>query len=288
MIAHFLPSPPINGFTLGPLHIRFYALCILTGIIGAWWLTSKRWEARGGKKEQLETVLFVAVFSGIIGARLYHVVTDHQLYFGSGRHPLDAVKIWNGGLGIWGGIAGGALGAWLASRRYQIRFSALADIIAPTLPLAQAVGRLGNWFNQELFGRPLDKPWALSIDPLNRPRGYEDYATFTPTFLYEIGFLLIIAVILFTVERRFVWGRGKVVWLYVFGYTVGRAWVESLRIDTARHIGRFRLNEYTSWILMAIAGAFLCYLWATKPGRLSVYRSAPTDDVEVVTPLTTD
>ena len=198
-----IPSPGWSGFHLGPLTIHAYALCILTGIVAGWWLSSKRFVARGGSAEVFESIIGVAVLAGIVGARVYHVITDHQLYFGPGRNPIEALYIWNGGLGIWGAVAGGALAAWIMCRRHGVSFPTLADAAAPGLLMAQAIGRLGNWFNQELFGRPTDLPWALRIDPSHRPDGYAQVATYHPTFLYELLWNACGVAVLLWAEQRF-------------------------------------------------------------------------------------
>lgn len=250
-----IPSPPrgvwylpVPGTAL-QLPIRAYALCILTGIVVAWIIGARRWKARGGAQETLETALLVAIPLGIIGARLYHVITDHQLYFGPGKHPIEALYIWNGGLGIWGAVAAGALGMWLVCRRHGASFAAMADALAPGLLVAQGIGRLGNWFNQELFGRPTNLPWGLEIDPAHRPPGYQQYSTFHPTFLYEMLWVFLVAAVLVFLDRRFRLGHGQVFMLYVVMYTFGRFWVESLRIDPANHIGAWRINDYVSLIV---------------------------------------
>ena len=182
----FIPSPERNVWHLGPLPLRAYALCIIAGIVVGMVIATRRWRARGGTSDGLESVVVLAVPFGIVGARIYHVITDYELYFGPGRNPVDALKIWQGGLGIWGAVALGALGGWLVARRRGIRFPALLDACAPGLAVAQGIGRLGNWFNSELFGRPTTLPWGLEIAPGFRPAGFEQYATFHPTFLYEL------------------------------------------------------------------------------------------------------
>lgn len=266
-----IPSPsqgvwelPIPGTGL-VLPIRAYALCILTGIVVAWIIASRRWKARGGSQDTLETAILWAVPVGIIGARLYHVITDHQLYFGPGRHPIEALYIWRGGLGIWGAVAAGAFAVWLVCRRRGASFAAMADSLAPGVAVAQGIGRLGNWFNQELFGRPTTLPWGLEIDPLHRPDGYEQYATFQPTFLYELIWVLLVALALVLLDRRLKLGHGQVFWLYVVLYTFGRFWVESLRIDTANHIGGWRINEYVS--LVVFIGGIIAFVITRRRHR---------------------
>lgn len=262
-----IPSPPIREFHLGPLPIRFYALCIITGVIVGSIIATRRWIARGGARDTVETVALVSVPFGIVGARIYHVITDHQLYFGPGQHPIRMFYIWDGGLGIWGGVALGALGGYLVARRRKIRFWALADALAPGVAVAQAIGRLGNYFNQELYGGPTTLPWGLQIAPEYRLPGYEQYSTFHPTFLYELVWDLAVAVALVLLDRRFKLGHGKVFALYAMLYTIGRGWVEHLRIDPAHHFLGLRLNDYTSAVVFLVSLGCLIYLVRRKPGR---------------------
>jgi prolipoprotein diacylglyceryl transferase len=265
-----IPSPSRAVWEIGGFPLRAYALCIIVGILVGTMIASRRWRARGGTSDSLEAVVVVAVPLGILGARLYHVATDYHLYFGPGRNPIDALKIWQGGLGVWGAIALGALGGWLVGRRRQIRFPALLDAAAPGILVAQAIGRLGNWFNQELFGRPTTLPWGLEIDPRHRPAGFVQFSTFHPTFLYEALWCLAAAALLVWLDRRFRLGHGKVFALYVMLYTAGRFWIEALRIDTVAKIGGFRLNNYTSLILFLAALAWLIWLVRNRPGREAV------------------
>ncbi|GAA2105491.1 prolipoprotein diacylglyceryl transferase [Microlunatus panaciterrae] len=267
MTPLFIPSPPTGVWHLGGFPIRAYALCIIAGVIVGVVIATRRWVRRGGQPDTIEMVAVVAVPFGIIGARIYHVITDYQLYFGPGRDPIDALKVWNGGLGIWGGVAFGALGAYLVARHRGVRFPALADAMAPGIVVAQAIGRLGNWFNQELFGRPTTLPWGLRIDPQNRPDGFAQYETFHPTFLYELVWNLGVAGVLVWADRKFRLGHGKVFVLYIVLYTAGRFWVEALRIDKVNEIGGFRLNNYTSVAVFLLALAWLIWLVRTKPGR---------------------
>jgi prolipoprotein diacylglyceryl transferase len=215
----------------------------------------------------MELMVVVGVPFGIVGARLYHVITDYQLYFGPGRQPLNALKIWEGGLGVWGAIAFGILGGYLVARRRRIAFPAVLDAIAPAILVAQAIGRLGNWFNQELFGRPTTLPWGLEIAAPYRPAGYTQFATFHPTFLYEMLWNLAAAVLLVWLDRRFRLGHGKVFALYVMLYCAGRFWIEALRIDTVNEIGGFRLNNYTALIGFIVALVWLIWLIRNRPGR---------------------
>jgi prolipoprotein diacylglyceryl transferase len=275
-----IPSPSKGVWDILGFPVRAYALCIITGIVVAMVITHRRWRARGGTGDNLEMAVVVGVPLGIVGARLYHVVTDYQLYFGPGRHPIDALKIWNGGLGVWGAIAFGVLGGYLVARRRGIAFPALLDAAAPGIAVAQGIGRLGNWFNQELFGRPTTLPWGLEIAPAYRPPGFEQYATFHPTFLYELIWDVAIATALVLLDRRFRLGHGKVFALYVVFYTLGRFWIEALRIDRVNEIGGFRLNNYTSLILFVAACAWLGWLVRNRPGREEQVERPPAGEDE--------
>ena len=214
-----IPSPDQAIWYLGPVPLRAYALCIIAGIAAAAFLGERRWRARGGQPGVITDLLLWAIPSGVVGARLYHLATNPELYFAAGREPLRALYIWNGGLGIWGAVAGGAVGVYLAARRNELPFRDLADVLAPCLPLAQAIGRLGNWFNQELFGRPTDLPWGLEISTQNRPEEYASSPTFHPTFLYEASWNLALVGLLIWAERRFRLRGGRLFALYVVGYT---------------------------------------------------------------------
>ncbi len=251
-VLAFLPSPSQGVWHLGPIPIRAYALCILLGIVVGIWIGERRWQARGGPRGGITDVAIWAVPFGIVGARLYHVVSSPDAYFGPDGDPIRAFYIWQGGLGIWGAVALGAVGAWLGCRHYGYRLSSWGDAVIPGVLVAQAIGRLGNWFNQELFGGPTTLPWALMIDPIHRPAGYEQYATFHPTFLYELLWNLAAALVLVLLDRRFRLGHGQVVWAYVVLYTLGRVWIEALRIDDAEHILGLRLNIWTSVAVLAL------------------------------------
>ncbi len=242
-----LPSPGSNA--IGPF--RAYGLMIAIGVVAGVEMARRRFRARGGDPEDMTTIALWAVPAGLIGARLYHVVTDWKTYFPD--RPLDVVKVWEGGLGIPGGIIlGVAVGVYVGYRK-GIRLPVGLDVVAPALPLAQAIGRLGNWFNQEVFGRPTDLPWGLEISAENRPLGYEQDPTFHPTFLYEGLWNLALMGFLIWIDRRRVLRPGNVFVLYVGGYGLGRLWVESLRIDDASLILGIRVNIWTS--LAAIGGA---------------------------------
>jgi prolipoprotein diacylglyceryl transferase len=262
-----IPSPSRGSWGLGPFELRAYALCVLAGIVLAVWLGNKRWLARGGEPGVVADTAVWAVPFGIVGARLYHVITDNNLYFREGRDPWRVFQIWQGGLGIWGGIAGGAIGVWIACRRRGVPLPAMADALAPGILLAQAVGRLGNWFNQELFGRPTDLPWALKIDAAHRPAGYENVDTFHPTFLYESLWAILVAVLLLWLDRRFQIGHGRLFAMYVAGYTLGRGFWEYLRIDPANEIVGVRVNLWVSGLLFVAAIGYFVWSSRVHPGR---------------------
>lgn len=267
-VPGFIPSPDQGVWNLGPIPLRAYALIIVVGILVGVWIGEKRWVARGGEPGTVGDVALWAVPFGIVGGRLYHVVSDNQIYFGEGGSgAAAALRIWDGGLGIWGAVLGGGLGAWIAMRRKGIPLPPMADAVAPGLVLAQAIGRWGNYANQELFGAPTAVPWALEIDQAHRPVGYESFETFHPTFLYESVWNLGVFVVLILADRRFRMGHGRVFALYVALYCLGRLWVESLRIDTANHILGLRLNVWTS-IFVGVAAVIYMIISARKrPGR---------------------
>lgn len=261
-VASFIPSPEQSVWHIGPFPLRAYALCIIAGCLVAIWIAEKRYVARGGRAGAMADMAVWAIPFGIVGGRIYHVMTDPELYFGAGRHVIDVVKVWEGGLGIWGAVAFGGVGAWIACRRYDIDFLKMADSLAPGLLVAQAIGRFGNYFNQELFGRPTTVPWGLEIDPVHRPTGYEQFATFHPTFLYEALWNLAAAALLIWIDRRFKIEHGRLFALYAMLYTLGRGWIEMLRIDTVNHIGPFRLNVWTS--IIVFAGGLAYFIWAGR------------------------
>ena len=243
---------------------------IIAGVVVAIWLGEKRWVARGGRPGQVGDIAIWAVPFGLVGGRLYHVITDWRLYFGEGREPISALYVWQGGLGIWGAIALGALGAYIGARRHNAKFPPLADALAPGIAIAQAIGRWGNWFNQELYGRPTSLPWGLEIDQAHREEGYEDPGLlFHPTFLYEFVWNLGVAGLVIWADRRFRLGHGRAFALYVMGYTAGRGWIEYLRIDEVQGSDVFglRLNVWTSIVLFLLALGY--FLWSRRkhPGR---------------------
>ncbi len=287
MILLSIPSPSQGVWHLGPLPIRAYALAIILGVVAAIWVGEKRWVARGGIPGQISDIALWAVPAGLIGARLYHVATDSDLYFGSGGDPIGALEIWHGGLGIWGAIAGGLLGAWLYTRRHGILIRPLADSLAPGLLLAQAIGRFGNYFNQELFGKPTDLPWGLEIDVAHRPDGYAQFATFHPTFLYEAIWNLVGIAVLIYLDRRYKLGFGRVFAVYVMIYTAGRGWIEALRIDTIEldNVLGLRWGVWMSIILFVLAAVYFVVTGRRhrppNTREFSPYAETEPDDAEI-------
>jgi prolipoprotein diacylglyceryl transferase len=272
-----IPSPSQGVWHLGVIPIRAYALCIVLGVIVAVIMSERRWRARGGEPGTMVDLAVWAVPFGLVGGRLYHVITDWQLYFApdAPNEPIEALFIWNGGLGIWGAVALGALGVWFGCRGRGISLSAVADTVAPGIAVAQAIGRWGNYFNQELFGSPTDLPWGLEIDP-DRPGTVPGEDTYHPTFLYESIWDLGLALVLIWAGRRFALRHGRVFALYVAGYTVGRFWIEGLRVDTAHHILGLRLNQWTSIVLFL--GALAYFWWArNKTGEEQVGAGAEAE-----------
>jgi len=261
-----IPSPDQAVWFIGWFPIRAYAMCILAGIILAVWITQRRLADRGGKPGQALDVAVWVVPIGIVGGRLYHVISSPQAYFGEGGHPLNAFKIWEGGLGIWGAVALGALGAWIGCRRNGVRFLDYADAAAPGIILAQAIGRWGNYFNNELYGAKTDAPWGLEIHCWDQGAGAavtcpdsttNILGTFQPTFLFESLWCLLVALVLVLVDRRFTLAKGQIFALYVILYTFGRGFIEMLRTDAANHVLGLRLNVWTSVIVFA--GAAFAY-----------------------------
>ncbi|OBJ37292.1 prolipoprotein diacylglyceryl transferase [Mycobacterium colombiense] len=276
LLAYF-PSPPQGVWHLGPVPIRAYALFIIAGIVAALLIGDRRWEARGGERGVIYDIALWTVPFGLIGGRLYHLATDWRTYWGPGGAGLGAaVRIWDGGLGIWGAVALGGVGAWIGCRRHGIPLPAFADALAPGIILAQAIGRLGNYFNQELYGRETTLPWGLEVFYRRDPSGYIDPHSLDgvstgqiafvvqPTFLYELIWNVLIFVALIYADRRFTLGHGRLFALYVAGYCVGRFCVELLRDDTATHIAGIRINSFTSTFVFIGA---VVYLMAAPKGR---------------------
>lgn len=257
---------------LGPVPLRAYALMIVAGIIVAVVVTARRLRARGVDPVVASEAAYWAVPFGIVGARIYHVISSPEAYFGKDGDLGAVLEVWNGGLAIWGAVAGGALGAWIACRRMNVPFGLFADAVAPGLALAQAIGRWGNWFNQELYGRATDLPWAVRIDPAHQM--IPGVSTYHPTFLYESLWNLAVAGLLLLVDRRSRLGRGRLFFLYVALYTTGRLWIEALRIDTAEKILGLRVNIWVSIVVLLLA--LLALALVRRPVDPSVGWPAPT------------
>ena len=275
MNALFIPSPGQGVWHLGPVPIRAYALCIILGVVVAIWMGERRFVARGGIRGQVSDIAIWAVPFGLVGGRLYHVITDPKNYFGEGGEPIKALYVWQGGLGIWGAIALGGVGAYIGCRRNGLKLPPMADALAPGIVVAQAIGRWGNWFNQELYGKPTTLPWGLEIDPEHRasldPK-YQQFATFHPTYLYEFGWNIGVAALVIWADRKFRLGHGRAFAVYVMGYTAGRAWIEYLRIDAveANDVFGLRLNVWTSIVRLPRCGRVLRRRRPTPPGPRGV------------------
>ena len=268
-----IPSPSVGVWYVGPVPLRAYGIIIAVGMVVALAWASRRYARRGGNPDLLFDLALWAIPMGILGARLYHVITSPDQYFGPGGHPWQVWQIWRGGLGIWGAVALGAVGAWIGARRAGARLGPVADSLAPALLVGQAIGRWGNWFNQELFGAPTTAPWGLRIDAAHMPPGYPPGTLFHPTFLYECLWNLAGAALIVWLEKRLRFKAGQVFALYLMVYTAGRVWIEALRIDDAHRILGVRLNVWTSLLVFA-AGAVLFLLagrlgrpWAVAPGE---------------------
>lgn len=279
MTLSLIPSPSISQFSLGPFTIRFYALAIITGMVAAMFLTTRRWKRYGGNFDQILDIALISIPSGIIGARLYHVITTPERFFGSHGDWVEMFRIWNGGLGIWGGVFLGAIAAWGWCRYRHYPTALLADSVAPGLLIAQAIGRLGNWFNQELYGAPTTLPWGLKLNYAGSAIGHHERCyngltcpagtLFHPTFLYEMIWNLIGAVLLVSIGNMMAkrWKAGSLFILYVMWYTTGRMWIESLRIDFSHEFFGVRLNVWVSIIVFMLA-AFVFVLCQRYGRRL--------------------
>ncbi|NKQ25877.1 prolipoprotein diacylglyceryl transferase [Streptomyces galbus] len=271
----YIPSPSRGVLHLGHVPLRGYAFCIIIGVFVAVWLGNRRWIARGGRAGTVADIAVWAVPFGLVGGRPYHVITDYELYFSAGRDWVDAFKVWQGGLGIWGAIALGALGAGIGARRRGIPMPAHADAVAPGIALAQAIGRWGNWFNQELYGRRTDVPWALHITSSadGRVPGY-----YHPTFLYESLWCVGVALLVIWADRRFRLGHGRAFALYVAAYCVGRFWIEYLRVDGAHHVLGLRLNNWTALVVFLLAVTYIVVSAKKRPGREEVVEPGASAD----------
>lgn len=269
-----IPSPTWSSLSLGSLTIHMYAICILLGMLVAFFVSAQRWKKLDASADLLLDITLWAVPFGIIGGRIYHVLTSPSRYFGENGNIYDVIKIWEGGLGIWGAIAFGVLGAWIACKRKNVQIVTFLDVVAPGVLLAQGIGRWGNWFNQEIFGKPTTLPWGLEISPnnLNFPSGYPTETLFHPTFLYEFlwnlsGFFLLIAL-----DKKFNLGGGRLFLLYVIYYTFGRFFIELLRIDNAEIIFGLRINIWTSLLVFTTATvSFVLISFSNKKHEKNIF-----------------
>lgn len=270
-----IPSPSVSEFQLGPLTIHIYALCILTGIVLATIITDSRLVRRGAERWVTLDIILWAVPIGIVAARFYHVFTHPADYFYAGANLWKVFAIWEGGNAIFGALIGGAIGAWIGCRMTGIRFWSFADALAPAMLVAQATGRLGNYFNQELFGDPTTLPWGLQVDFPNAawPAGVAEGTLFHPTFLYELLWNLLGALVIVLFEKRFSLRWGKAFGLYLIWYGIGRSYLEAMRLDPSEEILGIRTNIWAAWIAIAIGLAIILIQSRRHPGKeLSVYR----------------
>ena len=274
LLVGAIPSPPENAIGIGPLQLRAYGLAIAFGVLVGVWVAQRRWATpRGGNPADISYLATWSVIAGLIGARAYHVLTDYDRFQGRWLH---AFAVWEGGLGIPGGLLAGVVTGVVLARRRGLPAAQLLDVVAPAIPIAQAIGRLGNWFNQELFGRPTNLPWGLRVDVAHRPDSYERFATFHPTFLYEALWNLALAGLLVLYERRRPGAPpGTLFALYVGGYGLGRLWVEALRIDDATRLAGLRVNIWVS--LLAIAASIVALAVLHQRERRA---APPTNDDE--------
>ncbi len=263
-----IPSPSVSSIQLGPLTIHFYALCIIAGIVIAVLMTNHRLTKRGAEPWVVIDISLIAVPLAIIVARIYHVVTHWSFYFGEGADPWSAFYIWEGGIAIYGSLIGGAIGAWLGCKWTGIRFWSFADALAPGLLLAQAIGRFGNWFNQELYGLPTDLPWGLQIDYPNAawPVGLPEGTLFHPTFLYEVIWNTLGVIALLFLGRRFTLQWGRLFAIYLIWYSAGRIVWESIRIDPSAIILGLRTNVWAAIIGVVVGIAIFLIQKRRHPG----------------------
>ena len=285
-----IPSPSRNIIEIGPLDIRIYGIMIALGVIVAVWFIGWRMQQRGMNAEIAVSLAWVVVPAGLIGARIYHVITDWKWFSNPAYNQQgwgDVVRIWEGGLGIPGAIIGGVLAAAVLCRMRGWSLAEMLDIAAPTLLAAQAIGRLGNWFNQELFGRPTDLPWGLEIDPTNRPAEYFSDTTFHPTFLYEALWMLALMGALLWLDKLRKLPVGHLFALYVLGYASGRIWIEFLRVDRASELAGVRVNVWVMSALWLGAAAYMYIYrekaaWPPAPIRGAGSDEAETESAEVI------
>ncbi len=283
MLLGFIPSPAKGILHLGPIPLHAYGLCLAIGVLVAATLAERRWEARGGKPGTIGEIGVVVVVSGVVGARVYHLFTGYDWQTGG---IVGTVKIWQGGLSIWGAVAGGALAVVIVARRRRLPTLVLFDAIAPGVVVAQAIGRWGNYFNQELFGRPTRLPWGLEIDVAHRPARYAAFTTFHPTFLYESLWCLVIFGVILWAEHRFRLRAGQTFALYVALYTFGRFFFELMRSDPATKVFGVRFNALLSAALCVTFAVWFVVLARREPegGDRDVGHTTPSTDLDAPTP----
>lgn len=281
-----IPSPSTGVLELGPLRFTAYGLMIAFGVIAGVELARRRWAARGGDPEDISAIVLWAVPAGLIGARLYHLITDWRDYT---DRLGDTWKIWEGGLGIPGGMAAGILAGIWAARRRGVDLPGMLDIAGPSLSLAQAIGRLGNWWNQELFGGPTDLPWGLEILPENRPPEFADSPTFHPAFLYEGLWSLSLMAFMIWLDKKRILPRGRLIGVYIGGYGLGRLWLETIRTDRASHVFGLRVNIWMSLALIIGGGLIVLIGWrraqrSSDPATTSTSDTPPEAAIGAVDP----
>jgi prolipoprotein diacylglyceryl transferase len=274
----FIPSPSNGTLNIGPLPLHMYGLLLAVGVVVGTLISERRWQRWGHERRDIGDMIVVVVISGVVGARLYHVATDYQLFE---HHWIRVFEIWRGGLSIWGVIIAGVLAVIVMARIRHVDTLGIMDAMTVGLMTAQALGRWGNYFNQELFGEPTRLPWGLEIDRAHRPAGFTQFTTFHPTFLYESLYLIILVVILLAVERRFVLRRGQSTALYLAMYTFGRFWFENLRIDPAHTIFGLRVNAWVS--LLACIGTTAWFVWLGRRGTVDPTRYPDSNTAALAT-----
>jgi prolipoprotein diacylglyceryl transferase len=288
MMLAAIPAPPTDAIEVGPLTIHFYGLAIAAGVLAAIYFLRRRYAALGGDPDLADrTALWAALFA-VIGARIGHILPRLDRYI---ANPLDMIAIWRGGLTFFGALAGGLIAVLWHQRRNQAPLSTFLHAVAPAVPLAQAIGRWGNYFNQELYGRPTALPWALEVDPEHRMPGFRQFETFHPTFLYEMVWNLGLIGVLVWIDRRFTLRRGSLFFCYLIGYGVGRFWIELLRIDTDFRLLGLSRNNLNALLIVAIGAVGLVW-WERRAlvpttaepieGRVPATDTAPGDPTEKV------
>ncbi len=275
MPAAYLPSPASALWHLGTIPVRAYALCMVVGVLAGLWLTDRRYRKAGYQPGVILDVATIAVPVGLIGARVYSVLTNLHRYVGPGRDWTDALRVWDGGMGVAGAVAAGALAAWVYCRRTGLDVSAVALAAAPALAVAQALSVWGNWFSQELYGQPSGLPWAVDIAPQHRVAGYQPFATFQPLFLYESLFDLLIAVAVAYAIRKFVLSGGQAFALYAALWATGGATIEALRIDYSARMFGLRMNMVAMVVVLVAAGSYLASVQHRRRQRMPARPAEP-------------